>query len=527
MLIVPVLLGACAPAPPAAAPEPAVGLPAVPAVNGPLDIRVAHPTAGSAKPRADSTFIFGTVGTGEARLTINGTPVEVAPNGAFLAFLPVPESGEWVLEASRGVFSRDRAVVAYQPPPPPAAPAAASASPTMPAPARADGAAVFVPRTGIVTGGADTLATGSDVAYGMPTPTADRRWFFPRGARLQITDRRGDLLRARLADGVDAWISASAVTLGEPAPARIAGTGAVRVRSQERYVDVRIPVDSAPFLVNARERTVDVTVYGRTAPREPVAATDALLAGAQWLPTAGDSAQLRLQLSRSMWGYKAFYDADGALVLRLRRPPRIDPSEPFRGLRVMLDAGHPPGGAIGPTGLTEAEANLGIVQRVAAMLQARGARVLLTRETAAPLVSATNTADELRARVDLAVAADADLLVSIHNNAFGEGTNPFRNVGSETYYFHPFSAELARALDREIAGVTRIPDLGAKQRSLALVRPTWMPSTLTESLFMMFPEHEAALRNPAFLDRLAAAHVRGMEMFLVSAAADNRNTSVP
>lgn len=506
MLIAVALTAACVPPAPAA-PEPVAGLPPVPAVDGALDIRVAHPTAGSAKPRADSTFIFGTVGTGEARLTINGTPVDVAPNGAFLAFLPVPPSGEWVLEASRGALSRDREVVAYQPPPPPAP---LSGAP----PPRVDSAAVFVPRTGVVTGGTDTLATGSDVAYGMPTPTADRRWFFPRGARLQVTDRRGELLRARLASGVDAWIAASAVTLGEPAPPRTAAVGPVRVRSEEGFVDVRIPVDSAPFLLHPAERTVAVTVYGRTAPTGRVAATDPLLTGAEWVSTPGDTAQLRLQLARSLWGYKAFYDADGALVLRLRRAPRLDPREPFRGLRVMLDAGHPPGGAIGPTGLTEAEANLAIVQRVAAMLRARGAQVLLTRETAAPLVSATSTADELRARVDLAVTADADLLVSIHNNAFAEGTNPFLNVGSETYYFHPFSAPLAQALAREIADVTRIPDLGAKQRSLALVRPTWMPSTLTESLFMMFPEQEAALRNPGFLDRLAAAHVRGMETFL-------------
>jgi N-acetylmuramoyl-L-alanine amidase len=41
-----------------------------------------------------------------------------------------------------------------------------------------------------------------------------------------------------------------------------------------------------------------------------------------------------------------------------------------------------------------------------------------------------------------------------------------------------------------------------------------MPSVITESLFMMFPEQENALRDPAFLDRLAAAHVRGIEAFL-------------
>jgi N-acetylmuramoyl-L-alanine amidase len=41
-----------------------------------------------------------------------------------------------------------------------------------------------------------------------------------------------------------------------------------------------------------------------------------------------------------------------------------------------------------------------------------------------------------------------------------------------------------------------------------------MPAVLTESLYLMFPQQEAALRDPAFLDRLAGAHIRGIERFL-------------
>ncbi|HEV2148397.1 MAG TPA: N-acetylmuramoyl-L-alanine amidase, partial [Longimicrobiaceae bacterium] len=176
-----------------------------------------------------------------------------------------------------------------------------------------------------------------------------------------------------------------------------------------------------------------------------------------------------------------------------------------------IDPGHPPAGATGPTGLTEAEANLAIGTRLADRLRARGAEVLMTRTANVPV--------GLAERTGMAVAGDAHLLVSVHNNAFGEGVNPFRSHGTSTYYFHPFSAALARELDREIVGVTRIPDLGARQSNLALVRPTWMPTTLTESLFMLIPEQEAALRNPEFLDRLADAHVRGIEAFLRGRAA--------
>jgi hypothetical protein len=143
---------------------------------------------------------------------------------------------------------------------------------------------------------------------------------------------------------------------------------------------------------------------------------------------------------------------------------------------------------------------------MAERLRAAGARVLLTRDA--------DVAVDLAARPALAVATDADLLVSVHNNAFGDEAKPARDHGTSTYWFQPLSADLARTLDRRIAETTGIPDLGAKWGNLALVRPTWLPSVLTESMFMPIPEQESALRDPGFLDRLADAHVRGIEDFL-------------
>ena len=81
-----------APAPTPAAPVERVGLPAVPRVVGALNIRVVSPGQDQSLGRLDSTFVFGTVGSGDATLRINGTAVPVAPNGAFLAYLPVPSA---------------------------------------------------------------------------------------------------------------------------------------------------------------------------------------------------------------------------------------------------------------------------------------------------------------------------------------------------------------------------------------------------------------------------------------------------
>ncbi len=520
-------LAACTPPPPSAGPSPRPGpadtvrigtgrierlvyqpvspaLPPIPAANGALAFRVTHPTQGQARPRVDSTFIYGSVGTGQAALEINGTAIPVAPNGAFIAYLPMPQDGTWRLRAQRGGEEVTH-TVSY------ATPSTGGGGNNT----ASTNAVYAAPRLGTVTGGADTLATGSDAIYARPTPTGTYRWFFPRGARLAVAERRGDQYRVRLGGDTDAWVDAASLSLadttsGPPAPGAVNST----IAQVPDGVDLRLRAGGRPFLVETSDADVVVTLYG---------ATGGTMSGSApanaWFRTisqraAAGGTQWVLSLAGGAWGYKAWYEANGDLVVRVRRPPAIDPANPLRGRRIVIDPGHPPAGATGPTGLYEGDANLAIALPLAEKLRAAGAEVILTRTGREGLVSSTNSSQELRARVQLAVDRNAEMLISVHNNAFGEGANPFRAHGTSVYYFHPFAQALARELDREIVGVTRIPDIGARQQNLALARPTWLPSVLTESLFMPIPEQEAALRNPAFLDRLADAHLRGIEAFL-------------
>jgi N-acetylmuramoyl-L-alanine amidase len=124
-----VLLAACATATPPKTTEPAPvaaptasapsTLPPVPLVTGPLRPTVVYPVANSLVEARDSNFIFGSVGNGHAQLTINGAPVKVAPNGAFLAFLPVPpaDSARYELVAVLGADTvREEHPVRLRPP---------------------------------------------------------------------------------------------------------------------------------------------------------------------------------------------------------------------------------------------------------------------------------------------------------------------------------------------------------------------------------------------------------------------------
>ena len=77
--------------------RPAAPLPTVPPVHGPLKPQVAYPAPGSLIDAGDSTFLFGTVGDGDARLTVNGQPVAVAPNGAWIAWIAIPHDSSFLV----------------------------------------------------------------------------------------------------------------------------------------------------------------------------------------------------------------------------------------------------------------------------------------------------------------------------------------------------------------------------------------------------------------------------------------------
>ncbi len=490
------------PAPPPSAPSIPQPIPSAP--EAPIHLRVAYPVPGQWRPTVDSNFIFGTTGNGHASLTINGYPVPVWKNGAFLAFLPMPSDGVYHLVARRG-NDLDSSTVAYR----------AKTIPGVQAPIE------NVPekehRTldtwAEIVKGSDTVQTGNDVAPGARTPDGNREWFFPRGAWVRVVEQQGKYYRVELDKNTYAWVADTNFELrpGER-HARSGETGGLYPAGH--YLDLVLPCDHNAFKIVPEGTALQIHIYGEAHPGSLQPSQPDPLIHNIGYDSSAVGTDVTVLMSKPVWGYKAFYTQDGSLDVRIRRPPTIDVNNPLKGIRIMLDPGHPPGGAIGPTGLTEREANLAEAEKVRDQLAQKGAIVEMTHSDLHGVVSDDAQVEELEARSALAVRENVDLMVSLHNNAFPDGTDPFLNYGTSTYYYHPFSAMLAADLDHEISQVTGIPNLGSFQKSLAICRPTWMPCALTESLYMMFPDQEAALRDPAFLDKLAAAHVRGIENFL-------------
>ncbi|MFL5577991.1 MAG: N-acetylmuramoyl-L-alanine amidase, partial [Gemmatimonadaceae bacterium] len=388
----------------------------------------------------------------------------------------------------------------------PLAQGALPAAPAVPA-----APALVAPRAFALLGGAPDPARDSDrVVIGRPLPGGTYKWFFLPGTVAEVTGRVGGAARVRLDQSLEVWVdSADAVPL--PAgfvPARRV-VGGARVVPAAEWVDFVVPTgERAPYLVTQEGASLVLTLYGTTFSPDivPILANDTLVRQIVWEQEATDRARVELRLARPAYGYQVLWDAArGAMVLRVRRPPVVNRARPLAGLTIVVDAGHPPGGAAGPTGLVEPVAVLPVAERVKALLEARGAKVVMTRTTAAPVA--------LGARPVIARRANANAFVSIHLNAFPDGVDPFRNAGTSTLFYNQHSEPLARLVQRALAARLGLRDLGVHYQNLAVARPTWYPAVLCEGAFLMFPEQENAMRDPGYRQRYADGIVEGLEKY--------------
>jgi N-acetylmuramoyl-L-alanine amidase len=363
------------------------------------------------------------------------------------------------------------------------------------------------PRFVRLTGGAAVPDTDRVINL-RPVPNGTYKWLLLPGTTLETTGRVGDMVRVRLDAGLDAWASASDVTelpAGTAGPRRIAGNA--RVVAAREWVDVVIPTGERPaFEIREQGNTLVLMLYGVQANTDIIGYTgdDSLVRRVRWYQETSDRGRFEIDLARAPFGYMPMWDR-GAFTLRVRRMPKIDPAAPLRGLTIAVNAGHPPAGSTGPTGLYEPVPTLAITQRLAGILEARGAHVVMVRTTAEAMA--------LAIRPVVARQAGAHAFVSIHLNALPDGINPFTAHGTGTYYFHPPSEPFAREVQRGMVRRMGLRDLGIFYDNLSDLRHPGMPSVLTEGAFIMIPEQEAAVRTPEFQERYALGVADGIEAY--------------
>ena len=167
---------------------------------------------------------------------------------------------------------------------------------------------------------------------------------------------------------------------------------------------------------------------------------------------------------------------------------------------IVVDAGHGghdrggvPYQRIGEKGMT-----LDVSQRLKRVLEARGYRVIMTRNS--------DVFVPLGTRVAIANAHRGSTFVSVHfNSSRRAGAN-----GVETYYYRSDSASLAASIHRNVVAGAPTENRGIRRRGFYVLRRTRVPSVLVECGFLTNPEEGRLAQNPSYRQALAERIARGI-----------------
>lgn len=460
----------------------------IPAVDGPLSLQVRYPTAEPVWV-TDSISVWGTVGTGQARLTIDGRSVRVERNGGFATFVPIAprDPPTLQLKASRG----DSIIRLALP--------VTRARSTLPQSAEPRPAAGWVRLVRPPSDTADA-ATQARPIYGRWTPGGALALPLPQGIRLPVDAETPDALRLRLARDLAVWVARADAKRASPRPVPPT-LGGPRLTQTDTSSTIALSL-AEPLVMTAEvvRTRLRWTVFGaRAAAMVPIRSGPGLVRDIAVRDAGDGRVFIEVALAAAPLGWRTSW-RDGMAVLEIRPMPSA--SNGLESMVVALDAGHPPGGAIGPTGLAEDSLNLAVALEAAERLRALGATAVLTRPDTAPV--------SLDARLAIAETAGAHLFVSVHANSPGDGRPPSSVDGTRVFWLRPFAQHLAKALEDSVAVALRQVKAGSIQSDLAVLRPTWFPAVLVEGTAIVLPEREAYLRSQAGVDAYAAGLVAGL-----------------
>lgn len=236
------------------------------------------------------------------------------------------------------------------------------------------------------------------------------------------------------------------------------------------------------------------------------------------LPNMIDDNDYRVfTLSRDVKANKPF-----RVVVDINKPAttaKLKITSGLRGKVIALDPGHggSDSGAIGPSRVQEKTVTLAVAQKVQALLERAGAKVLMTRSDDRDVFAPNDSAvDELRARVQVGTSNNADIFVSIHANSF---TSP--SVGGTATYYYPktsYDRVLAQSLQDCIVRADGLDDRSINQANFYVIKRTTMPAALIEMAFISNPGEEKLLTTQQFQQKMAQGIVQGLERFFAQAS---------
>jgi N-acetylmuramoyl-L-alanine amidase len=167
---------------------------------------------------------------------------------------------------------------------------------------------------------------------------------------------------------------------------------------------------------------------------------------------------------------------------------------------VVIDAGHGghDRGGIAGQRVAEKTMTLDVAQRLRALLQASGYRIVMTRNS--------DVFVPLGTRVAIANSYRNAIFVCVHfNSARRSGAN-----GIETYFYNRDSLTLASAIHYYVSGSAPSMNRGVRRRGYYVLRRTRIPAVLVECGFLTNPTEARNAQNSAYRQKLAEAIARGV-----------------
>jgi N-acetylmuramoyl-L-alanine amidase len=345
----------------------------------------------------------------------------------------------------------------------------------------------------------------------------------PSGVAYLIDGWQGNSMRALLSNNHHVWIAKEDLVLNDQTgqiPHSVVRT--VNLEADAYGDRIVVPLNQRlPYKIQqAAGGRLSLSIYGATSDTDWICPAETqrpthMIDQVVWNQAEDKVYELKVKLkSNNQWGYYGSYEGTN-LVLHIKSPPKMEASETndasrLKGVSICLDPGHggQETGAIGPSGIHESAINLGIAIKLAHLLEAKGARVIMTRLREDQDVS-------LADRVKTAVTSKADLLISVHNNALPDGRDPWSARGTSAYWYQPQSQALARQLQKSTVSGLGFPDFGVFYDNLALARPSQLLACLIEVGFMINPDEYSELIRPEIQEKAAEAIERGIEKYLL------------
>ena len=275
------------------------------------------------------------------------------------------------------------------------------------------------------------------------------------------------------------------------------------------------PVRVSSVTCNALQLTFSDTVTAEG----NITVSNALCTGGKWTEDkAASTVTLTLELAASgkFYGFHYEYDKDGYLVISMNHKPAS-----LQGYTIMLDPGHggvDSGAICAVSSMSygyEKQINLSIATKVKELLEAEGAKVIMTRATDKWVCYADRNAAVRNENPDMFIAIHCDSSTSA--SAYG----------TSAYYYRAYSQPLAAAIHESIVnayktqiyqdksesfkkGVSRAADFYA----FRVTRVEECPAILIEYGFVSNTAECQVLQTAKNRDILAQATVDGIKKYI-------------